>query len=319
MQRPYPTTPIDANRTIERVQNALLVIVNPTAGGGRAARIVPWLRDRLAARPDARVEVTGRAGDAERWAAGFERADTGRIVAVGGDGTVQEAVNGIMAAGNDGTSLGIVPVGTGNDLARSLGLPRDPAAAWTVAVGRGERPIDLMRATSGDGRRRWFGSAGGIGFDAQVASAMATRSAWQRGRAAYLVTTLSELRRFENRSVELTLDGVATTARVLFVAVANGEYYGGGMRIAPGARTDDGMLDLCVVGNVSRVTALAQLANLYRGTHVHHPQVEMRRARSVAISGEPATLVHLDGEPFGSLPVHIELRPACLLVAAPVQ
>jgi len=310
---------IDANRTIGRVPNPLLVIVNPTAGGGRAARLVPWLRERLAARPDARVEVTARAGDAERWTSSFGTADPGRVVAVGGDGTVQEVVNGIMAAGHDGTSLGIVPVGTGNDLARSLALPRDPGAAWTVAVGRGERPMDLMRATSGDGRERWFGAAGGIGFDAQVAAAMAARSAWQRGRAGYLVTTLAQLRRFDNRSVELTLDGVASTARVLFVAVANGEFYGGGMRIAPGARVDDGMLDICVVGNMSRLTALGQLANLYRGTHVNHPQVEMRRARSVAISGASATLVHLDGEPFGGLPVRIELQPGCLLVAAAVQ
>jgi len=311
--------PIDANRTIGRVPNALLVIVNPTAGGGRAARLVPWLHERLARRPDARVELTGQAGDAERWAAAFERVEAGRIVAVGGDGTVQEVANGIMASGQDGASLGIVPVGTGNDLARSLGLPRDPAAAWTVAIGRGERPVDLMRATSGDGRQRWFGSAGGIGFDAQVAAAMAKRSAWQRGRAAYLVTTLSELLRFDNRSVDLELDGATTTARVLFVAIANGEYYGGGMRIAPGARVDDGMLDLCVVGDISRLTALGQLANLYRGTHVNHPQVEMRRGHSLAISGDPATLVHLDGEPFGGLPVRIELHPARLIVAAPVQ
>ncbi len=319
MHRPYPMAPIDANRKIGRVPNRMLVIVNPTAGGGRAARLVPWIRERLAARPDARLEVTSRAGDAERWAADFETAEAARVVAVGGDGTVQEVVNGVMAAGNAEASLGIVPVGTGNDLARSLGLPRDTAAAWTVAVGRGERAIDLMRATSGDGRQRWFASAGGIGFDAQVAAAMSTRSAWQRGRAAYLITTLSELRRFDNRSVELTLDGVASGARVLFVAVANGEYYGGGMRIAPGARVDDGMLDLCVVGNVSRLTALGQLANLYRGTHVNHPQVEMRRARSVEISGTPDTRVHLDGEPFGGLPVRIELQPASLLVAAPVQ
>lgn len=297
---------------------ALLVIVNPTAGGGRANRLVPWLRERLAARPDARFEVTRSAGDAERLAAAFG-AEEGRVVAVGGDGTVQEAVNGIMASGAGGASLGIVPVGTGNDLARSLGLPRDPAAAWRVAIGRGERSIDLMRATGGDGRQRWAGSAGGIGFDARVAAAMARRSGWQRGRAAYLVTTLAELRRFDNCEVELTVDGVTTAAQVLFVAIANGEFYGGGMRIAPGAAVDDGMLDLCVVGDVSRLTALRQLANLYRGTHVNHPRVELRRGRSVAITGDPATLVHLDGEPFGRLPLRVELHNAALTIAAPVR
>jgi len=310
---------IDANRTIGCVPNSLLVIVNPTAGGGRAARLLPWLHERLAARPDARVEVTGRAGDAERLAASVAQSQPGRIVAVGGDGTVQEVVNGIMASEAIGASLGIVPVGSGNDLARSVGLPRDPAAAWTVAIGRGERSIDLMHATSGDGRERWFGSAGGIGFDAQVAAEMASRSGWQRGRAGYLLTTLSELRRFDNRSVELRMDGVVTTAQVLFVAVANGEYYGGGMRITPGARVDDGMLDLCIVGNISRLTALAQLANLYRGTHVNHPQVEVQRGRSVSITGDPATLVHLDGEPFGGLPVSVEVHAGRLTIAAPLR
>jgi diacylglycerol kinase (ATP) len=300
------------------VPNAPLVIVNPAAGGGRAARLVPWLRERLASRPDVSLLVTRRVGDAERAAVDADADGRDRVVAVGGDGTVQEVVNGVMAAGGRSV-LGIVPVGTGNDLARSLGLPRDAAAAWTVAIGRGWRPIDLMLATGGDGRRRWFGSAGGIGFDAQVAAAMAIPAGWQRGRAGYLLTTLTELRRFENRRVELTVDGITTTPHVLFVAIANGEYYGGGMRIAPGAAVDDGMLDVCIVGNISRVTALRQLANLYRGTHVRHPQVKLRRGRSVEISGDAGTLVHLDGEPFGGLPLRIELHAARLTVAAPLR
>ena len=308
---------IDANRTIGSVPNAPLVIVNPAAGGGRAARLLPWLRERLATRPDVSLLVTRRAGDAESAAADASAEARELVVAVGGDGTVQEIVNGVMVAGGR-SRVGIVPVGTGNDLARSLGLPRDPAAAWTIAIGRGARQIDLMLATGGDGRRRWFGSAGGIGFDAQVAAAMATPSGWRRGKAGYLLTTLAELRRFQNRRVELTVDGIMTTPRVLFVAIANGEYYGGGMRIAPGAAVDDGMLDLCIVGNISRITALQQLANLYRGTHVRHPQVELRRGRSVAISGDAGTLVHLDGEPFGGLPLRVELHAARLTVAAPL-
>ena len=309
---------IDANRTIGRVPNALLVIVNPTAGGGRAARLVPWLRERLARRPDARLVVTRRAGEAEELAGEASAAGVDRVVAVGGDGTVQEVANGVVEGGGAAT-VGIVPVGSGNDLARSLGLPRDPAAAWTVAIGRGERAVDLLLATGGDGRRRWFGSAGGIGFDAQVAAAMATRAGWQRGQVGYLLTTLAELRRFSNRRVEITLDGATLSRQVLFVAIANGEYYGGGMRIAPGAAVDDGRFDLCVVGDVSRLTALRQLANLYRGTHVDHPQVDMHRGSSVAIDGDAATLVHLDGEPFGTLPLRVELHPGRITVAAPLR
>jgi YegS/Rv2252/BmrU family lipid kinase len=299
------------------VPNALLVIVNPTAGGGRAGRLVPWLRERLGARPEARLEVTTRAGHAERLAA--EAAPVhDRIVGVGGDGTVQEIINGLLSSG-EGASLGIVPTGSGNDLARSLGLPTDPGAAWTVAVGEGVRPLDLGHATNGGDGARWFGSAGGIGFDAGVAAAMASRSGWQRGRAGYLLTTLAELRRFENRQVELVLDGTPTRRRVLFIAIANGEYYGGGMRIAPGAVTDDGLLDICIVGDISRLTALRQLPNLYRGTHVAHAQVELVQARSLSIGGDARTLVHLDGEPFGTLPLTVELHRSRLLVAASLR
>lgn len=297
-----------------------LVIVNPTAGGGRAARLVPWLRERLATRPDVRLVVTQRAGDAERLAGSAADDGHDRIVAVGGDGTVQEIVNGLVGGGTENgpeIAIGIVPVGSGNDLARSMRLPREPATAWTIAMGRGERHVDLALATGADHRRRWFASAGGIGFDAQVAAAMASRAGWQAGQAGYLLTTLAELRRFANRRIELTIDGATTSRTVLFVAIANGEYYGGGMRIAPGAAVDDAALDLCIVGDVSRTTALRQLVNLYRGTHVRHPQVEMARGRLIEVAGDPATLVHLDGEPFGHMPLRVELHAGRLLVAAP--
>ena len=295
-----------------------LVIVNPTAGGGRAARLVPWLRERLATRPEVRLVVTRAPGDAERLAGSAADDGHDRIVAVGGDGTVQEIINGLVNGGTENgpeIAIGIVPVGSGNDLARSMQLPSEPATAWTIAVGRGERRVDLVLATGAADRRRWFASAGGIGFDAQVAAAMASRAGWQAGRAGYLLTTLAELRRFSNRRIELTIDGATTSRTVLFVAIANGEYYGGGMRIAPGAAVDDAVLDLCIVGDVSRATALRQLVNLYRGTHVRHPQVELARGRVIEVAGDLGTLVHLDGEPFGHLPLRVELHAGRLLVA----
>jgi diacylglycerol kinase (ATP) len=239
------------------------------------------------------------------------------VVAVGGDGTVQAVINGLLRAGRD-AELGVLPIGTGNDLARSLGLPPVAEAAWQVAIGPSTRRIDVGHARNGDGRRRWFASAGGIGFDAQVAAAMATRRGWQAGRAGYLLTTLAELRRFENRRITMTLDGVPAEHQVLLVAIANGAYYGGGMRIAPDALPDDGLLDLCVVGDISRLTAIRQLPNLYRGTHVRHRAVSMHvAARTVLIEGDALTRVHLDGEPFGGLPLEVTLEPAALSVAVP--
>jgi diacylglycerol kinase (ATP) len=295
---------------------APLVIVNPAAGGGRAMRSVAWVRERLAPRPEARLEITGRPGDAEALAADAARRGHDRVICIGGDGTVQEVVNGLVSA--DGpASMGIVPLGSGNDLARSLALPGDPASAWKLAIGHATRRIDVARARNGAGTERWFASAGGIGFDAQVAAAMAERSGWQAGRAGYLLTTLTELRRFSNRRVRLTIDGTSETSDVLFVAIANGAFYGGGMRIAPGALLDDGRLDVCVVGDISRLTVLRQLPNLYRGTHVDHPAVSMRSGSIIEADGDGDTRVHLDGEPFGGLPLHVALSHRALAVAAP--
>ena len=145
---------------------------------------------------------------------------------------------------------------------------------------------------------------------------MSTRRGWQSGRAGYLLTTLTELRRFDNRALRLVLDGEPLECRALLVAIANGPYYGGGMRIAPDAVPDDGWLDLCVVGDVSRVTAIRQLPNLYRGTHVRHPAVSVHRARRIEVSGDTATHAHLDGEPFGTLPLTVEVHPGVLDVAS---
>ena len=302
---------------MRRVPLAPVVIVNLTAGGGRALRAVGWLRDRLASRPEARLEVSRRPGDAEAIATDAAEAGHDRVVAVGGDGTVQEVVNGILSA--HGTAeMGIVPLGSGNDLARSLGVPFELASAWRVAIGRSTRWIDVARASNGAGDQRWFASAGGIGFDAQVAAAMADRHGWQAGRAGYLLTTLTELRRFEGQRIQLTIEGETVERNVLFVAIANGAYYGGGMRIAPAARPDDGQLDICIVGDVSRLTVLRQLPNLYRGTHVGHPAVEMRSGTKVEVGGEFGTRIHLDGEPFGTLPLRVSLHHRAMVVAAPV-
>lgn len=299
------------------MSHAPLVIVNPAAGAGKALRAARWVRDRLAARPDASVAVAARAGDIERLAADASRRGHGRVIVIGGDGSVQEAINGLLGAGA-GLELGIVPAGTGNDLARSLGVARDLERSWRIAIGHATRAVDVAAAMNGSGDQRWFASAGGIGFDAQVAHRMAGRDWWQHGRAGYVMSTLAELRRLRHRDVRVSLDGGSKRdGRVMFIAIANGAYYGGGMRIAPDARVDDGLIDLCIVGDVSRLTALAQIPNLYRGTHTRHPAVSMARGRVLEIDGDPETRVHLDGEPFGMLPLRVTIGSTTVAVAAP--
>jgi diacylglycerol kinase (ATP) len=320
-------SPLTSCRTICGVPGprAPLLIVNPAAGDGRVKRLEAWLQLRLrSAGPGARMIETREPGEARELA--LHAADRGhdRVVAVGGDGTVQEVVNGLLDAAS-GLALDILAGGNGNDLARSLRLPHRASEALAVALGEGTRLIDIGRATRGSGLTAKVGhfvAAGGIGFDAQVAKAMAgRRRGWRRGRVGYALSTLWELQRFHNRGVELTLetpDGERRIdRRVLFAAFANGMYYGGGMQICPMATLDDGWLDLCLVGDISRIETVRQLPGLYRGKHVNHPAVEFERARSAQVEGERGTLAHLDGEPFGALPLRIDLLHKALSVAVP--
>lgn len=272
----------------------------------------------------ARLIETQERGHAERLAAHAPGLGHDRIVIVGGDGTIQEVVNGIMAAGTaasaERASVGLVPAGSGNDLARDLDLPMDPMAALAAAFGDRERAIDVGRADDRRGRVRHFVVAGGVGFDAQVAHVMfGHRRPWQKGRAGYFVSTFIELMRFRNRRLELTLrsrDGEVRSDHVsLLVAFANGPYLGGGMRICPEADLADGLLDLCIAGDLTRLEALRLLPGMYRGAHVGHPKVEFVRAASIRFDGDADALVHLDGEPFGSIPLTIDVLPLALHVA----
>jgi diacylglycerol kinase (ATP) len=298
----------------------VLILLNPVAANGRAARAAH--RVAALAGDDAILVIGHSADHLTELAASAGDEGYRRVIAAGGDGTVQAIVNGLMRADASRAELGIVPVGSGNDLARSLGLPRSLPLAVRVALDAAASPMDLGRAHA-NGAARWFGSAAGVGFDAQVATAMALRRrAWQRGRTGYLATTLVELRRTRNHHVRLTTHGDdgsvnARELTLLFAVVANGAFYGGGMRIAPDATVHDGRLDLIEVADISRRTALRQLPNLYRGTHLRHPAVSASRVTAVQIEPleERPLPLHLDGEPWQAAPVRFELHPAALRVA----
>ena len=299
--------------------------MNPIAGSGRAHGIVPriegWLKEQGM---EARLLETREAGHAERLAAAATDLGHDRVIAVGGDGTIQEVINGLLASGvgTDGgpPALGLVPCGRGNDLARSVKLPIDPMACLPIAMGATTRPFDVGVARGADGAERYFGAAGGVGFDAEVAYTMAVhRRFWMRGEAGYFLGTLNELRRYRNRRLQVTLIGDGEDRQVsqtfLFIAFANGPYYGGGMQICPDAKTDDGWLDVCLVGDLSRFEALRELPGIYQAKHVNNARVEIVHARSVRIEGDAVTRVHLDGEPFGNVPVAVSLRPGAIGVA----
>jgi diacylglycerol kinase (ATP) len=277
------------------VTRRIALLVNPTSGKGRGGRLLEPVADRLRRSGVAVDVVTGRDADEafdrvrDRVAAGVDG-----VVAVGGDGLVNIALQ--VVAGTD-VPLGVVPAGTGNDIARALGLSLDdPVAAVDLVVRGATRPIDLGRANG-----RWFAGVLGSGFDSMV-NERANRMSWPSGRSRYNLAILAELRTFRPVPYELVLDGEPWTTEAMLVAVGNGSSYGGGMRVCPDARLDDGLLDITVLGPISKPEFLRVFPTVYKGTHVRHPAVTVRRARQVSLTSAGVT-AYADGERVAVLPI----------------
>ena len=311
------------------VNASTLVVVNPVSAGGQTAR--RWPRIRTALR-EAGIEIhshlTVSRGDATAVTREeITRRRVHRVVAVGGDGTLNEVVNGcfdergVPLARN--LTVGLIPSGTGSDLRRTLSLPTDPHAAAHLLAGGTTRTIDLGRIVFADGSQRLFTNVADCGLGGEVVTRI-NRSRHKRagllGSAVFLGVSMTELMSFRNRDVLLTIDGVTSRARVQQVVVANGRCFGGGMRIAPTADPADGLLEVIVVGDISRFGALRAVPRLFRGTHLSLPAVSSHRVRSIGIAvveGEIPPRFDVDGEQVGSAPAEITVLPQALRFAAP--
>ncbi|MGO8685965.1 MAG: diacylglycerol/lipid kinase family protein [Candidatus Dormibacteria bacterium] len=306
-----------------------LVLVNPVSAGGQTMRRWPAIRaalQRAGVPVDAHLTLApGDATDVTRRE--ITRRGVRRVVAVGGDGTLNEVVNGCFdergAPLAPGLSVGLVPSGTGSDLRRTLGLPTDPDAAAQLLARGTTRNIDLGRIDFADGSRRLFVNVADCGIGGEVA-ARVNRSPEKRGgplgTAIFLGVSIGELMTYHNREVLLTIDAQTSRRRVQQVVVANGRCFGGGMRIAPDADPADGLFDVVVVGDVSRAGALRAIPRLFRGTHLSLPVVEVFRGRRVVIT--PADRLEpprfdVDGEQVGRAPAEISIVPGALCFAAP--
>jgi diacylglycerol kinase (ATP) len=236
------------------------------------------------------------------------------LVVVGGDGMVRLGVNAL--AGLD-VPLGIVPSGTGNDVARLLALPLDdPAGACSrilTAATTGGRKVDVGRVTA-EGRTSYFAGVLSAGFDAAV-NERANSWRWPGGTSRYNLAMLRELVSFRQSEYTVTADGGQWSQRALLISVANGQSIGGGMRITPDAMPDDGWLDLFVVKPLSRLRFLAVFPKVFAGKHTSHPAVEIHRVRKVRLKAE-GVVAYADGERIGKLPVDVEVVPLALRVLA---
>jgi diacylglycerol kinase (ATP) len=284
----------------------IALLTNPTSGKGKGARVQAQVLPRLR---DAGFEVRNLVGRdaAEALDLAHQCVADGveTLVVVGGDGMVHLAV---QALASSGTRLGIVPAGTGNDVARYFDLPRkDPLAAADVVLRGTTRRIDLARSGS-----KYFVTVLAAGFDALV-NERANRMTWPRGQMRYNLATLAELRVFRPLHYTLDLDGRQLTLEAMLVAVGNGPSFGGGLRITEGAVLDDGLLDVVVIKPMSRGGLVRTYPKLFKGTHVTHPQYEHHRVAKVTVAS-PGITTYADGERFGDLPLTVECAPGALTV-----
>ena len=285
----------------------IALLTNPAAGKGRGARARVAALGRLRSAGLEVRDLSGRDADEALDLARAAVADPAvdALVVVGGDGMVHL---GVQAVAGTPTALGIVPAGTGNDVARYLDLPRkDPVAAADRVVRGGTRRVDLARSGS-----RWFATVLCAGFDALV-NERANQMTWPRGQMRYNLATLAELRVFRPLHYTLDLDGTQRTVDAMLVAVGNGPSFGGGLRITEGALLDDGLLDVVVIKPMSRGALVRTYPKLFRGTHVTHPQYEHHRVRTVTIAS-PGITTYADGERFGALPLTLECVAGALTV-----
>lgn len=308
------------------------LVVNPTSGGGRGAVVGRGAAERL--RRLGHVVRVLSAADAGGARALVHEAITVRgeealdaLVVIGGDGAVHLGVNAVAGTG---LPLGVIPAGTGNDIARNLGLPLDgPAAVDTLdaCLRLGLRhDVDAVRVDrpgAPDGAdTRWVAGVTAAGFDA-VVNERANGWRWPRGRARYNLAIAREFPTFRPVPYALVLDGVPWHTQGLLVAVANTSSYGGAMRIAPDASPSDGLLDVVVVGPVGPLRFARLFPRVYAGTHVQVDAVTVRRARTVQVQVDPTGLrpreivAYGDGERLGPLPATFTAVPGALSVLVP--
>ena len=297
-----------------------LAIVNPRSGNGATGRRWSHVEQRLREALGSFDVVHTRAPrDAERIAREAALSGVARLIVAGGDGTASEVASGVLAADLAGSpQVAVLPLGTGGDFARTIRTPRDLATA-IGRLRRGEtRELDAgrirFRGRDGSECVSHFINVASLGITGLTVELMQRAPRLLGGTASYLIGALRSIRRHECQPVRLRVDGeVVHDGPLVFAAIANGSYFGGGMHVAPTSRPDDGVLDVVIVSEMSKLELLANLPSLYRGTHLSHPAVSVHRGREIVAEAEPGeVLLDVDGEPLGSLPAHVVCLPGAI-------
>ncbi len=286
------------------------VILNPAAGRGKAGKLLEPLSRLLETElPGSHLHVTAYAGNAREIAATFKSGDH-LVVAVGGDGTIHEVVNGI-AGGS--AKLGIIPVGTGNDFARMFHLPKNPAEAVQILKAGFLKTIDLGKVND-----TYFLNGMGIGFDADVV-VESQKIRYLDGFSLYLSAVFRKILSYQNYAIDLGKDGATEHRDIFLLSVGNGQFLGGGFRLLPKADLSDGLLDVCMLHALRRSEIFRHLPKAINGTHLGISQVEYYNIRKLVIDCETGIPAHVDGELLGTRLRHLEIEvvPSILNVVCP--
>jgi diacylglycerol kinase (ATP) len=301
------------------VSEQAVFLVNPASANGATGKRWPELAHRagllglsgetlFSERPGHLIELAREAVD------GGARL----VVAVGGDGTLNEVVNGI--AGRD-VELATIPLGTGMDFVRTYGVPTKFDDAVRVAVAGATRTIDAgrvhYRTWGGEEADRWFANVGSVGMSGAVAQRANGMSKAFGGKATFFYALTRVFLEWENTEVTVTLDDGEHRGRMHDVVVANGVWHGGGMKLAPDAAPDDGLFDVVLIGDIGKVDFLTTAPKIYKGRHVAHPKVEVLRSRRVEVDAAEPLPIEVEGEQIGTTPAVFEVVPGALRLRVP--
>ena len=295
------------------------VIVNPIAGAGRTVRKWPQIMSLLKSIGlSFEYDLTEASGHAIELAKSAAKKGYELVVSVGGDGTINEIVNGLYNAGNiRDVTLGIISTGVGSDFIRTIGIPRSYKEACQRLMNSRKLVVDLgvvEYVNNGQITKRLFVNFAGLGFDAEVVKATTQRFKALGSTPSYLIGLLTTFVFYETKQVSLILDGQPEERRVWTILMSNGKYGGGGMLAAPNADLTDGLLDVVVIGDLSKLNLLKSLPRIYKGTHLSHPKVTVKRAREIDIRPRQQMSLQADGELLGQSPAHVYMLPTMLNV-----
>jgi len=296
-------------------------LVNPASANGSTGRRWPELARRAAAAGlEGATLFSERQGHLAELAREAALDGAELLVVVGGDGSVNEVVNGLAGLGRQ-PAVAVVPRGTGWDFSRTFGIPRKIDDAVQIALQGDVRTIDLGRASyrawDGSDATAWFANVASAGMSGAIAKRANETSKALGGKASYLWATFAVFSGWAATEIEVAVDGERRAGPMFDVVVANGRFFGGGLEICPEAEPDDGLFDVLTIGDVTKRDLVQTMPRMYRGTHLPHPKAELLRGSSVTVTSETPLPIELDGEQPGTTPVTFEVTAGALRLRVP--